>query len=158
MKTWVLQMNEQAIYDEELDSYIFNSKYNFIVIERAIIKHFKDGGLSHPAVLAGVCEVSRATMMRWRDRNSEYFKHELDALIREAQCLAVAVTDQWHRESARGDRKDANSHTLNRRAEKMLDMGETKKIFQEQSITLRGLDEIQLAIDEAEQECKDEEV
>lgn len=149
---------DHAHYDEDLEDYIFDTKYNFPVIKKKIIHHFKDGGLSHPAVLAGICEVSRATMMRWRDRNSVYFKPELDSLIKEYKAQAASVTDKWHRESARGDRKDANAHTLNRRAEKLFDMGETKKIIQEQKITLRTIEEIDEEMERIEGECEGEKI
>ncbi len=151
-------MNDQVIYDEDMGGYIFDSKYNFLVIKKEIIKHFKDGGLSHPAVLAGLCGVSRNTMTNWRNPNSKYFKYELDALIKEHQTKAATVTDKWHRESARGDRKDANAHTLNRRAEKLLDLGETKKIIQEQKITLRTIEEIDEERQRIQEECEVEKI
>ena len=145
-------MNEQTIYDEETGGYIFKSKYNFPVFEKAIIKHFKDGGLSNNAVLAGVCHVSRTTMMNWRKHDGEHFKPELDALIDEYQYQASSVTDKWHRESARGDRKDANAHILNRRAERLLGLGETITTVQKITHSYDTVEDYDEAIDKIKEE------
>lgn len=143
---------EHAVYDEELGGYIFNSKYNFPVFEKAIIKHFKDGGLAHDAVIAGVCEVSQQTIMRWRQPNHEDFKYELDALINEYQPQASSVTDKWHRESARGDRRDANATLLNRRAEKLLGLGETITTVQKITHSYDTVEDYDEAIDKIKEE------
>lgn len=150
--------NEDCIDEDGNGKWIFNSKYDEKNMKTRLKNHFEDGGQAINSVLAGVCGVSKQTIGRWRDPDSLYYKSAFDKWIQEHECKASALTDKWHRQSARGDLKDANAHTLNRRAEKLAGMGETKKIIQEQAITFRDLDEIQAAIEQAEEECDAEEI
>ena len=120
-----------AIWDEELGDFINNNKYDFESFCPLLKKHFEEGGSASRRVLAGLCRVSQGTMTRWLTRHSHYYKEELAEFISEYREIGSLITDQWHRESASGERKDANSSTLNRRAEKMLDMVPEAKLVQE---------------------------
>lgn len=150
-----MKHSEQAEYDEETDGFIFHSKYNIDKFTRKLIAHFNDGGLAHDAVIAGVCEVSQQSIMRWRDPNSPHFKEAFARVINEYQFIAAAVTDTWHRESARGDRKDANASVLNRRAERLFDLTETKDIRQTNEIHFESLEEIDAEIERVREEQED---
>lgn len=138
-----LKYKSNAEWDEESQDFISDYKYNFEVFHRKITKHFYNGGAATNNVLAGLCEVSHTTVSRWRDRMSRYYKVEFAQLISELQHIATAVLDGWHRESANGERPKANAATLNRRAEKMLNMVPEAKVVQEYT----SAEQIQEAID-----------
>ena len=109
-----------AEWDEEHESYVFHSKYNFDEFKPLLIEHFEDGGSASLRVIAGVCRVSYATIARWTKEGDPNYKQAFHALIKDLKEVAVVETDKWHRQSASGRLKDANSATLNRRVEHMM--------------------------------------
>ncbi len=109
-----------AEWDEELESYVFHSKYNFEKFKPLLIEHFEDGGSHSLRVIAGVCRVSFATIVHWTKEGHAQYKQEFHALVQDLKEVAVVQTDKWHRQSASGRLKDANSATLNRRVEHMM--------------------------------------
>lgn len=115
-----------AEYDEESQSFIFHSKYDFDVIKTKFIKHFENGGLPKKSVLAGLAQVSRQTMSAWLTHSNKSYKRELAALVDQYKCVAHLRTDEMHLAASNGENKDANAACLNRRAEYFL--GLTKQI------------------------------
>lgn len=111
-----------AHYDESLGQWIAKGKYDFDKFEATLTAHFKDGGLATTRVVAGVLEVSNATISEWLNVDGIYYKREFAALVAHLREIAAAKTDEWHRQSARGDLKDAQPTVLNRRAEHFLDL------------------------------------
>lgn len=122
-------------WSREWEGYIFDELYDFEKFEPLLKEHFRGGGAATYAVLAGLCEVSVATVRLWRDRDGDAcgsrYKPEFDALIQRYENVAIAELDRWHREAACGVRPDVNAQVLNRRAEKMLSMVPQQKVVAE---------------------------
>ncbi len=141
-------------WSDEHQSFTFNSKYNLAKFTPLIKKHFEEGGLDHAGVLAGVCGVSQATIWNWLNPKHPDFKILFRSCVDTYKYLAVQKTDQWHRESASGARKDANARTLNRRADRIL--GLTERTEQKVTHSVQNMDEVNAKLEQIEAEIEND--
>ena len=133
----------RGIWDEEMGSFLQDHKYCYEKIEPAVREHFSEGGGDGVMIIAGLCNTTHATVQRWMQPDHKLYKKDFHELIEECRGKAVIETDKWHRESANGERPKANAATLNRRAEKVLDMVPVMKTLNK----LEDLNEIDAQID-----------
>ena len=98
-------MHENAIWDDDEETWLFVQEYNFAELEKKISVHLAAGGSSRQNVLAGVCKTSEGTMQRWLDKQSPYYQIDLSKLIVKYKNLSASATDEFHRQAAIGSIK-----------------------------------------------------
>jgi hypothetical protein len=144
-----------AEWSDEHQTYTFHSKYNFEKFKPIIEQHFKDGGLNSSHVLAGLCHVSYQTILDWLNPAHKNFREDFKQLVESSVGFAAVITDQWHRESANGTRKEANARTLNRRAERILGLTEkTQQVITHK--TSKSLEELDGEIEQVSSQIDNE--
>lgn len=108
-------MHNNATWDEDAQSWLFNSSYDFPTYEKKIKAHFEAAGSLYITVLAGVCETSEATMRNWLNPVSHYYQPELHQLVEEYKTLSSQKTDEYHQQASIGLIENADAKLLQNR-------------------------------------------
>ena len=124
-------MTTHIRYDENQQSFVFDSRFQFEKFKPLLIEHFENGGGKSLRILGGLLGVNHQTVANWLNPKSDFYKKIFAELISELKCKTALATDQQHRDVAFG-KATGDSRTLNRRYDALC-FGVTDKLNKDAS-------------------------